>query len=450
MAYRPISTLRGISHILTKQPNDVVIVSAVRTPITKSHKGLLKDTYPEQLLTHIFRPLTSHQTPNDTLSLPSLIEDIHIGCTLSELGGAKTGRMAALHSGITVSSGFLSVNRACSSGLQAIIGISQSIRLGQIDVGIGGGVESMTRNYGNRALPTVVWPELLDTTSPITVATNSSHGVMPMGLTSENVAKRYGVTREAQDAFAVRSHTLAHRAQERGDFDAEIVPVACDFTPPSPKSDPQEIQQPLKVTVAKDDGIRPETTLTSLGRLPPAFHPQGTSTAGNSSQISDGAAGCLLMSRSLAESLNLRPLGRFISSSVVGCPPDEMGIGPMLAIPKLLKQTGLSKEEVDVWEINEAFASQAVYCVRELGLEDMLEVSGKSARGVVNPNGGAIAMGHPLGATGAKLVVSMMYELGRRKRKGLTVNADAQGQGVGVVSMCIGAGQGMAAMFVGE
>ena len=354
--------------------------------------------------------------------------------------------MSALHSNLPVSAGFLAVNRACASGLQAVVGIAEGVMLGRIrGVGLAGGVESMARFYGNKAIPWEIWPELL--TSDIQGA---RHGVMQMGMTSENVASRYGVSREKQDEFSLQSHKLAHEAQQRGDFENDIIPVTCEYVPPARK-DSDALLEKQQITVTRDDGVRPGTTIEKLASLPPVFSPTGSSTAGNSSQISDGAAAMLIMSRARAEALGLTPLGRFIASAVLGCPPDEMGIGPALAIPKLLEFTGVQREQVDVWEINEAFASQAIYCIRELGLEKELEEGERRGgdMGVVNPNGGAIALGHPLGATGARLVVGLLGELERRKIKGQGVRGEG-GQGVGVVSMCIGGGQGMAAMFVGE
>ncbi|KAL2127181.1 hypothetical protein VTI74DRAFT_11201 [Chaetomium olivicolor] len=255
---------------------------------------------------------------------------------------------------------------------------------------------------------------------------------MPMGLTSENVAERYGVSREAQDRFAVESHLRAARARDEGWFDGETVPVTTRWQEMDKQGN--KVGEERMVTVTRDDGIRGNATLESLAKLKPAFKPDGASTAGNSSQVSDGAAATLLMRRSTATQLGLadRIMGKFVAASVVGCKPDEMGIGPALAIPKVLKQLGLEKGDVQRWEINEAFASQAIYCVRDLGLEKEWE------EGRVNPDGGAIALGHPLGATGARMVSTLMHGLRRT------------GGEVGVVSMCIGTGMGMAGVFVRE
>lgn len=341
-----------------------------------------------------------------------------MGQVLSELGGAKAGRMALLHAGYPYTTTYSTINRQCSSGLQAITSTAHSILTGQHAIAIGGGVESMTRNYGTRAIPVDLSPIL--SSSPNQDAQDC---IMPMGLTSENVAERYGITRGQQDELAAWSHQRAAAAQSAGLFADEIVPTSTRFI----AEDGTESQ----IIVSADDGIRPTTTTASLAKLKPAFKPTGTSTAGNSSQVSDGAAAALLMKRSTATALGLQPIGKFVASAVAGVKPDEMGIGPAVAIPRLLEMTGVRKEEVNVWELNEAFASQALYCVRELGLEGVMEER-------VNPRGGAIALGHPLGATGARMVTTLLAELGRR------------GEQLGVVSMCIGTGSGMASLFVRE
>lgn len=335
--------------------------------------------------------------------------------------------MAANHVGIPTTAGFYTVNRACSSSLQAITNVAQSIAVGQISCGIGAGMESMTRNYGSRAIPTVLWPELKNSE-----VKDARDCIMPMGETSENVAERYGVNRADQDAFAVRSHQLATKAQAEGLFDKEIVPVTTRWQEVDKAGN--KVGEEKTIVVSKDDGVRPNASLEGMAKLKPAFKENGTSTAGNSSQISDGAAATLLMRRSTATALGLdrNIVGKWAGSSVAGCRPDEMGIGPAIVIPKLLASVGLETKDVGVWEINEAFASQALYCVRELGLEKAVE------EGRVNPKGGAIALGHPLGATGARMLAGLLPELER------------QGQQVGVVSMCVGTGMGMAGLFVRE
>lgn len=414
---------RGLSSILKKEPNDIVILSSLRTPITRSYRGGLKDAYPEQLLSTVLRA-TLAANPNLD---PALISDVATGVVLSELGGSKAGRMAMNHSGFDTTTSFYTVNRACSSGLQAITNVAQSIATGMIDVGIGAGMESMTRNYGSKAIPTVLWPELKDSTDK-----DVKDCIMPMGLTSENVSSRYNVSREDQDALAVESHRRAKHAQDSGYFDAEIVPVKTQYQEVDKKG--EKVGEVQEITVSKDDGIRANASIEGMAKLKPAFKEDGSSTAGNSSQISDGAAATLLMRRSTATELGLTSsiIGKWAGTQIAGCAPDEMGIGPALAIPKLLSHTGLSTEDIGIWEINEAFASQALYSIRELGLEKTYE------QGRVNPKGGAIALGHPLGATGARLVAGLLSELER------------QGLQTGVVSMCIGTGMGMAGLFVRE
>ena len=329
--------------------------------------------------------------------------------------------MAANHVGVPTTTPFSTVNRACASGLSAITLIANSIAVGQIDVGIAGGMESMTRNYGSRAIPTELWPELKD--SPVKEAKDC---IMSMGITSENVAERYGVSRADQDAFAAESQRRAAAAQTAGRFDKEIVPVTTRWIEPET---PENVKE---VTITKDDGIRANTTVEKLASMKPAFKPNGTSTAGNSSQVSDGASAALMMRRSTATTLGLENyiIGKWAGTQVVGCQPDEMGIGPALAIPKLLSYTGISTSDVDVWEINEAFATQALYCIRKLGLDNKMDK--------VNPNGGAIALGHPLGATSGRMLATLLSEMGR------------SGEQVGVLSKCIGTGMGMASLIICE
>jgi acetyl-CoA acyltransferase 1 len=414
---------RGLREILKKEPADIVILSSLRTPITRSYKGHLKDAYPEELLATVLKA-TVDANPNLD---PALIQDVGIGVVLSELGGSKAGRMAMNHVGIPTTTSFYTVNRACSSGLSAITNVSHQIATGMIDIGIGGGMESMTRNYGSRAIPTVLWPDLKESE-----VKDARDCIMPMGLTSEHVAERYGVSRADQDAFAVMSHQRAAKAQAEGLFDKEIVPVHTSYQEVNRAGEKVGTKQEIVVT--KDDGIRTNASLEGMAKLKPAFKDNGTSTAGNSSQISDGAAATLLMRRSTANELGLTSsiIGKWVGTQVAGCRPDEMGIGPAIAIPKLLEHAGLKTEDVGLWEINEAFASQAIYCLRRLGLEKELE------EGRVNPKGGAIALGHPLGATGARMLAGLLPEMERQ---------DLQ---TGVVSMCIGTGMGMAGLFVRE
>ncbi|MCJ1439546.1 MAG: hypothetical protein MMC23_000025 [Stictis urceolatum] len=406
----------GLKNILTKSPHDVVFLSALRTPLTRAKKGGLRDAYPEELLGVVLRATLDRNPDLD----PTRIQDVAVGSVLQELGGAKAGRMAANHIGLPSTTAFHTVNRQCSSGLAAITSIAHQIAVGSIDVGIGAGMESMTRNYGSRAIPTVLWPRLKESQDK-----DARDCIMPMGITSENVAKRYGVTRADQDAFAARSHQKAAKAQVAGLFDSEIVPVTTLWKDVDNPDGPGQ-----EITVTKDDGIRANASVESMAKLKPAFKPDGSSTAGNSSQVTDGAAATLLMRRSTATELGLASsiVGKWAGSQVVGCHPDEMGVGPAAAIPKLLEYTGLGRDEIQMWEINEAFASQALYCMRKLGIEEE----------VVNLKGGAIALGHPLGATGARQVATILPEMER------------QGKEVGVVSMCIGTGMGMASLIVRE
>ncbi|KAK4155632.1 Thiolase, N-terminal domain-containing protein [Chaetomidium leptoderma] len=410
--------------VLAKAPTDVVILSSLRTPICRSYRGQLKDAYPEELLSVVLRATLDKNPQLD----PAAIDDVAVGVVLNELGGSKAARMAMNHVGFPSTTSLYTTNRACSSSLQSIALVASQIRTEMIDVGIGAGMESMTRNYGSKAIPVDLWPALRES-----AVKDALDCIMPMGLTSENVASRYGVSRADQDALAVESHRRAARARESGAFDAEIVPVTTRFQETDKQGN--KVGDEQTITVTRDDGIRANATAEALGKLKPAFLPSGgASTAGNSSQVSDGAAATLLMRRSTATQLGLADhiLGKFVGAAVAGCAPDEMGVGPALAIPRVLGQLGLTNADVDRWEINEAFASQALYCVRKLGLEREL------AEGKVNPDGGAIALGHPLGATGARMVSTLMHGLGR------------SGGEVGVVSMCIGTGMGMAGVFVRE
>ncbi|TQV97809.1 hypothetical protein V2A60_006468 [Cordyceps javanica] len=419
-------SLRTAAETLARSASDVVIVSALRTPICRAYKGGLRDAYPEELLASV---LAATRAAVPELP-PAAVEDVAVGVVLSELGGSKAARMALNHAGYPNSTTLHTVNRACASSLQAVSAVAAQIRTGAISVGIAAGMESMTRNYGSRAVPQDVWPALLD---EAVAAKDVRDCVLPMGLTSENVARRYGVSRADQDAFAVESHRRAAAAQASGAFDAEIAPVRTRFQEVDKEG--RKVGAERAVTVARDDGVRAGATLEALARLRPAFAPDGASTAGNSSQVSDGAAATLLMSRAAAAELGLSRavLGRYVAGVTVGCAPDEMGVGPALAVPRLLAATGLTPRDVHRWELNEAFASQALHCLRALDLEDAWR------DGRVNPDGGAIALGHPLGATGARMVATLLHGL-RRTAKG----------DVGVATLCIGTGMGHAALFVAE
>ncbi|KAL7405074.1 hypothetical protein ABVT39_023407 [Epinephelus coioides] len=385
-------------------PEDVLVVHGRRSAVGKAKRGAFKDTTPDELLSAV---MTAVMT--DVGLSADKLGDVCVGNVLQPGAGAVMARVAHFLSGFPETVPVYTVNRQCSSGLQAVFNIAGAIRSRSIDLGLACGVESMSlRGIGDPG----------DLSSRLTDNDKARDCLIPMGITSENVAEKFGVSREKQDAFALSSQQKAARAQSTGVFDQEIVPVTTRFVDNEGKE--------REVTVTKDDGIRAGTTLAGLQKLRPAFKPDGSTTAGNSSQVSDGAAAVLLGRRSVVEALGLPVLGVLRASAVVGVPPDLMGIGPAFAIPAALQQAGLTVADIDVFEINEAFASQAVYCVEKLGIP--LEK--------VNPNGGAIALGHPLGCTGARQVVTLLNELKRRGRRAY-----------GVVSMCIGTGMGAAAVF---
>lgn len=399
----------GKGKLLAKNDNDVVIVAAVRSAITKAKKGGFKDTRPEEILSAVLRAAYTKAGLD-----PSLIEDVAVGNVLPPGGGATGARMAALHAGIPNTAAVNTVNRQCSSGLSAVNQIANEIALGQIDIGIGAGVESMTFGYGPQTMPDG-WSEVVLENKEATDC------LLPMGITSENVASDFTVSREKQDQFAALSFQRAAAAQAAGKFKDEIVPVKVKWTDP-------KTQEEKVVVVDADDGIRAGVTAESLSKLKPAFTKTGSTHAGNASQVSDGAAAVLLTRRSVAKRLGLPVVGKYIAAATVGVPPRIMGVGPLYAIPRVLEKAGITKDDVDFFEINEAFASQAVYCVEGLGIP--VEK--------VNINGGGIAIGHPLGATGARQVAT-----------GLNIAKQTGGK-IFVTSMCIGSGMGMAAVFVSE
>ncbi|KAI8337475.1 Thiolase, N-terminal domain-containing protein [Chlamydoabsidia padenii] len=391
-----------------KSPEDVVIVSALRSAITRARKGGFKDSLPEEMLSGVFKGLLE-QTKID----PALVNDITVGTVLAQGGGATNARMAALHAGFPESTAISTVNRQCSSGLQAVVQIATAIQTGLIEVGVGAGFESMTKNYGAGSMA--------PTSEKIADSCQSAADcLIPMGLTSENVAADFKISRAKQDEFAAASHTKAIEAQKNGWFKEEIVPIKVTVEDKDGKE--------TTVVIDKDDGVRPGTTAEKLAKLRPAFDEQGSTTAGNASQVSDGAAAVLLMKRKTAEKLGLPIIGKYITSAVVGVPPRIMGVGPAYAIPVALEKAGISVNDVDLYEINEAFASQALFSV------DQLNIPYEK----VNVNGGAIALGHPLGVTGARQIATLMSALKRQNKK------------VGVTSMCIGTGMGMAAVFERE
>jgi acetyl-CoA acyltransferase len=385
---------------------EAVVIDCLRTPIGKAPKGTLRNTRPDDLAAFVVQALLKKYPQVQ----PGEIDDFILGCAFPEgEAGMNMARAVVLRAGLPNTVPALTINRFCSSGLQAIALAAERIRAGSADLIIAGGAESMSMipMTGNKLAPN---PWLVD---------NLPQTYMGMGMTAECVRKKYGVTREDADRFALRSHQNAIKAQAAGYFDEEIVPVEVESTVFNGK--PKRV----KNTFSKDEGPRAETSLEALAKLKPAFATDGTSTAGNSSQTSDGAAAAIVMSERKAQELGLKPMVRFVSFAVGAVPPEIMGIGPVVAIPKALKLAGLKLSDIDVFELNEAFAVQALAVVREAGVDPER----------VNVNGGAIALGHPLGCTGAKLTATILRELKRRHAK------------YGMVSMCIGGGQGAAGIF---
>jgi len=393
-----------------KSPDDIVICAAVRTPLCKANRGLLKDTPPETLVAHVIKAAVERAKVN-----PKDIQDVAIGNVSQPGAGLYTSRIAQFLAGFPDTTPVYSCNRLCSSGLEAVGQIAAKIKAGLIDIGIGGGVEQMSMFDMQSSGPQ---PDQI--AEAVFENEQARNCLLSMGQTSENVAEKYGISREAQDKFAAESHRRAAEAQEKGLYKEEIVPIKTTI---KKKKGEEEIRE--EVYAEKDEGIRKETTVASLAKLKPAFKKNGSSTAGNSSQLTDGAAAVVLARRSAAEKLGLPIIARWITHAVAGVPPEIMGVGPAFAIPKALKQAGLTKDDIDVYELNEAFASQALYCVQVLGLDPKK----------VNPKGGAIALGHPLGCTGARQIATLLPELKRTGGK------------YGVVSMCVGTGMGAAAVF---
>merc|ERR1711871_115220 len=383
--------------------DDVVICSAVRTPIAKGKKGGFKDAILSDMAAPVLKEVLSRAGVT-----ADLVGDVNLGNCLAPGGGAINGRQAQFLAGMPATVPLQMVNRQCSSGIQAVANIASSISAGLIDVGIAGGVESMTKTDMMDAIPAL--------NDNVMVNEQSVNCLTPMGVTSENVAEKYGITREQQDSLALESHRRAREAQAAGLFDEEIVPVT--YKGPDGQT----------ITVSQDEGIRASLSMEQLAKLPAVFKEGGSTTPGNASQVSDGAAAVLLMRRSKAAQLGVKPLARFVTYNVCGVDPSIMGIGPAVAIPNALAAAGITKDDVGVYELNEAFASQAAYCVDNLGLD--------SAK--VNPNGGAIALGHPLGCTGSRQVATMLPHM---KRNGIKF---------GVVSMCIGTGMGAACVIENE
>ncbi|MGZ6295004.1 MAG: thiolase family protein [Candidatus Limnocylindrales bacterium] len=386
---------------------DAVIVSAARTAVGKAPRGGLRETPPEELAMTAVREAIARAPGLD----PAEVEDLILGCAMPEgAQGLNIARHVALGAGLPVATSAMTVNRFCASGLQALALATQSVASGTTEVAVAGGLESMS------FVPMIGWhfapnPGLAERWPQV---------FLNMGLTAEEVSRREGVSRDDQDAWALRSHARAAAAQAAGRFHDEIVPVAARQTRVADG-------RPTVVTGAfeADEGIRFDTDAAALGKLKPVFDPTGTVTAGNSSQTSDGAAALVVMSGERAAALGLRPLGRLVSFATAGVAPEIMGMGPVEAVPKALVKAGLTLADIEVTELNEAFAAQVVAVVRRLGLDESR----------TNVNGGAIALGHPLGATGAKLSVQMLAELGRREAR------------YGLVTMCVGGGQGAAGII---
>lgn len=386
---------------------DAVIVSAVRTPVGKAKRGGLATVRPDEMSAIVIKELLN-RTPNLE---PAEIEDVVLGCAFPEgEQGMNIARMIALRAGLPDSVPAETINRYCSSGVQSIAHVAYAIKAGDIEVGIGGGVESMSMvpMMGYKFSPNPHFAQDLP------------HYYTNMGLTAENVSIKYDISREDQDEFALKSNQKAAKAVDSGLFDPELVPIDVEVV------DYLDGQTEKRSFVVKrDEGPRGDSTIEGLAKLKPAFKEGGTVTAGNASQMSDGAAAVMVMSSERAARLGLAPQARFVAFAAGGVPPELMGIGPVVAIPKALKLAGLSLSDIDLIELNEAFAAQSLAVIRTLEMDESK----------VNVNGGAIALGHPLGCTGAKLTTQLIHEMGRRKSK------------YGMVTMCIGGGMGAAAIF---
>ncbi|MGA2337866.1 MAG: acetyl-CoA C-acyltransferase [Terriglobales bacterium] len=386
---------------------EVVVVSSVRTPVGRAFKGTLRATRPDELAAVAIKGALDRVPQLDAKE----IEDVILGCAMPEAEqGMNVARIASLRAGLPVEVSAVTINRFCSSGLQAIAMAAERILSGGAEVMVAGGTESMSMipMGGNKISPN---PWLVD---------HYPDAYLSMGLTAERVAARFGITREQCDQFSLRSHQKALAAIAAGRFEDEIVAVPVSFTTPN-GSKPKQHHISFKV----DEGPRADTSIEALGALKAAFHVKGVTTAGNSSQMSDGAAAAIVMSAERAKALGIAPLARYVAFATAGYKPEEMGLGPVFAIPKALKLAGLKLSDIDVIELNEAFAAQSLAVIQEAGLDPER----------VNPNGGAIALGHPLGCTGAKLTASVIRELKRRKGR------------YGMVTMCVGGGMGAAGIF---
>ncbi|MCM3691636.1 acetyl-CoA C-acetyltransferase [Neobacillus niacini] len=386
---------------------EAVIVAGARTPVGKAKKGTLAHVRPDDLGALIVK-----ETLRRAGNYEGNIDDLIIGCAMPEAEqGNNMARNIGALAGLPHTVPAITINRFCSSGLQAIAYAAQGIMLGHTDTAIAGGAESMS-----------LIPMMGHVVRPnVKLAETAPEYYMGMGHTAEQVAKKYGISREDQDAFAVRSHQKAAKAIQDGKFVDEIVPV--EVTQRTVGNDNKLVER--TILFSQDEGVRPDTNVQSLAKLRPAFSVTGSVTAGNASQTSDGAAALMIMDREKAEALGLKPLAKFRSFAVGGVPPEIMGVGPVVAVPKAVKLAGLELSDINLFELNEAFASQSLQVIRELGLDEEK----------VNVNGGAIALGHPLGCTGAKLTLTLIHELKRRNQQ------------FGVVTMCIGGGMGAAGVF---
>jgi acetyl-CoA acyltransferase len=396
---------------------EAVIVSSVRTAVGKAPKGSLRTTRPDDLAAAAIKEALARAKGLDAAE----VEDVIIGCATPEAEqGMNVARIAALRAGLPVTLSAMTINRFCSSGLQAIAIAAERIMAGQGDVAIAGGAESMSMvpMGGHKISPN---PWLMD---------HYPDTYLNMGLTAENLAKKYGFTREQADQFSLASHQKALAAIAAGKFKDEIVPIEVNYTflenggNGSSGASAAKVRS-QKATFDTDEGPRADTSMEALGKLKPVFHAHGVVTAGNSSQMSDAGAAAVVMSGERARALGLKPLARFVAFATAGCPPEEMGVGPVYAIPKALKIAGLKLDQIEVIELNEAFAAQALTVIKLAGLDP--------AR--VNVNGGAVALGHPLGCTGAKLTATILREMERRQAR------------YGLVTMCIGGGMGAAGIF---
>ena len=396
---------------MTKQIQDAYIVSAVRTPVGKAPRGMFKTVRPDDMLAHVLTAAMKQSAGLD----PAAIDDVIVGCAMPEAEqGMNVARIALLLAGLPDNVAGMTINRFCSSGLQAVALAADRIRLGEADIMIAAGTESMSMipMMGNKVAM-----------NPAIFLRDENVGIAyGMGMTAEKVAQQWKISREAQDEFAVTSHNRALKAAETNEFTQEISPYAVEEKRPDLTT--HEIRSISTIRDA-DEGPRPGTNQDVLSRLRPVFASKGSVTAGNSSQMSDGAGAVIVVSESALKRFNLTPMGRFIGFAVAGVPPEIMGVGPIKAIPKVLKQVGLQQDDLDWIELNEAFAAQSLAVIGDLGLDQ--------AR--VNPLGGAIALGHPLGATGAIRVATLLHGLRRHKQK------------YGMVTMCIGTGMGAAGVF---